>query len=76
MAGRNKTFNMKDPNDLETKINMLLCDSDDEEDILSNESDRDEEEHFSEREVDSESEMSATSNFKVEDMTIYQQMHT
>ncbi|GFU33339.1 uncharacterized protein NPIL_173861 [Nephila pilipes] len=67
IAGINKTFNMKDPNDLEFIINMLLVDSDDDKDILSDESDTDEEEHFSEREVDSESEMRATSNLKDED---------
>ncbi|GFT84138.1 hypothetical protein NPIL_669671 [Nephila pilipes] len=40
---------MKIPKDLETIRNMLLCDSDDEEDIVLDESDTDEEEYILER---------------------------
>ncbi|GFU42525.1 hypothetical protein NPIL_195571, partial [Nephila pilipes] len=46
---KNKIFNMKNPIDLETIRNMLLCDSDEDEDIVLDESDTDEVEHISER---------------------------
>ncbi|GFU45932.1 hypothetical protein NPIL_217511 [Nephila pilipes] len=49
MADKNKIFIMKDSNDLETKGNMVLCNSDDVEDIVLGKSDTDEEEHISER---------------------------
>ncbi|GFT65626.1 hypothetical protein NPIL_149421 [Nephila pilipes] len=41
MAGKDKIFNMKDPNDFETIRNILLCDSDDD-NIVLDESDTDE----------------------------------
>ncbi|GFS71353.1 hypothetical protein NPIL_127031 [Nephila pilipes] len=56
MAGENKIFNMKNPIDLDIIRNMLLCDNNEEEDIVLDESDTDEEENISEREDDSESE--------------------
>ncbi|GFT69125.1 hypothetical protein NPIL_520921 [Nephila pilipes] len=55
MAGKNKICTMYNPNDLETIITILLCDSDVGEDIVLDGSDTGEE-HVSEREVDSESE--------------------
>ncbi|GFU42775.1 hypothetical protein NPIL_472191 [Nephila pilipes] len=55
-GGKNKIFSTRNPIDLETISNMLLCDSDEEEDIVLDESDTDEEEHISEREEDSEPE--------------------
>ncbi|GFS54619.1 hypothetical protein NPIL_323381 [Nephila pilipes] len=56
MEGKNKIFNMKNPNDLETITNIHSYDSDDDEDIALDESDTDDKEHISEREGDSESE--------------------
>lgn len=39
MAGRKKVLNMNDPNDLETIKNLLLYESNDDEDIVLDESD-------------------------------------
>ncbi|GFS91066.1 hypothetical protein NPIL_336881 [Nephila pilipes] len=58
MAGKNKIFNITIPNDCETK-NILLCDSDEVEDIFLDERDTVEIEPISERDDDSESELSA-----------------
>lgn len=55
---------MNNPNDLETMRNVLLCDNDDDEDILLDVSETDEEEHVSGREGDSGSEMSAANDSK------------
>ncbi|GFT75491.1 hypothetical protein NPIL_274771 [Nephila pilipes] len=55
-AGKNKIFIKKDPNGIETIRNILLCHSDEQEDIVLDENDTDEEEHISGREDDSESE--------------------
>ncbi|GFT62021.1 hypothetical protein NPIL_326971 [Nephila pilipes] len=54
----------------ETKRNMLLCDSDDDEDIVLDESDTDDEEHISEREDVSESERVQQAIQKMKIMTI------
>ncbi|GFS77662.1 hypothetical protein NPIL_501571 [Nephila pilipes] len=51
-----KKFNKRDPKDLETIINIFLCESDDDEAIVLDESDTDEEEHISIREDDLETE--------------------
>ncbi|GFT53755.1 hypothetical protein NPIL_98531 [Nephila pilipes] len=56
MVCKNKIFNMKNPNNLEILRNFLLCDINDDEDIVLDESDAYEEEHISEREDDLESE--------------------
>ncbi|GFU14998.1 hypothetical protein NPIL_426731 [Nephila pilipes] len=58
---------MKDPNDLETIRNTLLCDSIEDCVICLDESNTDEDEHISEVEDDSESELIAASNSEDED---------
>ncbi|GFT56356.1 hypothetical protein NPIL_164261 [Nephila pilipes] len=70
MEGKNKIFNMKNPNDFETIRNMLSCDSDDDDDIVLDEIDIEEEEHISEREEDSESEGVHQAFQKMKIMTI------
>ncbi|GFU35159.1 hypothetical protein NPIL_375171 [Nephila pilipes] len=40
VVGKNKILNMKNPKDLETTKNMLLCVSDEEEDIILDEEER------------------------------------
>ncbi|GFU05035.1 hypothetical protein NPIL_476211 [Nephila pilipes] len=62
MEDKNRTFNMKDPNDLETIRIMYFFDSDDDEDTDLNDCDTDEEDHSLEKEGESESELSTASN--------------
>ncbi|GFT68949.1 hypothetical protein NPIL_677471 [Nephila pilipes] len=47
MGSKNKVFNVKNPNDLETRRNKLFCANDDSEAIVLDESNTDKEEHIS-----------------------------
>ncbi|GFS40822.1 hypothetical protein NPIL_389611 [Nephila pilipes] len=57
-AGKNKILNRNNPNDLKTIRNMILCDSEDDEDIVLDENDTDEEEHILKRQDMSQTECS------------------
>ncbi|GFT85139.1 hypothetical protein NPIL_240511 [Nephila pilipes] len=73
-AIKNKIFNVKIHNDLETITNMLLSDSNNYENIVLEEIDKEEEEHISEREDDSESELQQQAIQKMKIRTIDLQM--
>ena len=55
---------MKDPNDPQTIKKLVLCDSDDDEDIVLDESDTDEKEHISKSKSDYDLEKCSQNKFQ------------